>query len=147
MTILEETERIHEILGPIRFENGKYDSKVANEVAPFWFARPTGWLSNGIEILLSGNSSSPDYDSLERAVKAFKSLEKIEKEGRELIRPQLMNFQPDFVVKHYDANILWIDCQQITTIAVFNWEGLVYVRWDAMLNDANDIVDLHETTW
>ena len=147
MTILEETERIHEILGPIRFEDGKYDPKVADEVAPFWLARPMGWLSDGIELLLSGNSSGPDHDSLERAAKAFKSLEKIEEEGRELIRPQLMNLPPDFDVTHYDANTLWIDCQQTRTIAVFHWEGFVYIRWDATLSETNSIIDIQRVFW
>ena len=146
MTILEETERIHEILGPIRFDDGKYDPKVADEGAPFWLARPMGWLSDGIEILLSGDSSGPAHDSLERAIKAFKSLEIIEKEGRELIRPQLMNLPPDFDVTHYDANILWIDCQHTKTTVVFNWEGLAYVMWDATLDEMNNIINLQLTT-
>jgi len=142
MTILEETERIHEILGPIRFEDGKHDLEIGDESTQFWIAQPMGWLSDGVEILLSGDPSGPDDDSLERAVKVYKSLEKIEKEGRELIRPQIINLEPDINVAYSDARILWIDCQQVKTKAVFDWIGFVYMNWDAIISEANDIIDI-----
>lgn len=149
MTILNETKRMHEILGELRFDDGKGDPTIGLENgAPFWLARPMGWSSDGVEILLSGNSSGPAPDSLERAIQAFNSLEKIEQEGRESIRPIIMNAPtPARDVNDYEANLLWIDCQQTKTIVVFNWDGFTYVRWDATLNEENRIIDLQQTTW
>ncbi len=149
MAILKETEIIYEVLGPIRFENGKANPKLRiNDIESFWIARPMGWTTDGVEIYISGDSSGPAPDSLNRAVRAFNSIEKIEQEGRALIRPIIMNApSPDHDFNHYEANLLWIDCQQTKTIAVFNWDGFTYVKWDATLNETYSIIDLQETTW
>jgi len=149
MMILKETERHHDILGPIRFDDGKDNHKAGlYDYAPFWVARPMGWMSDGIELLISGDPSGPTSDSLSRAIHVFNSLEKIEREGRDLIRPKIIKgASPDHDVTHFEANRLWIDCQQINTIVVFHWDGYTYVRWDATLNETNNIIDLQEKTW
>src|SRR5258706_10513194 len=118
MTIIEETERHHDVLGPIRFDDGKGDHHIeVQDYAPHWVARPMGWMSDGVELLISGDSSGPVVDSLDRAIRVFDFLDKIEREGRDLIRPKIMN----------DVNLLWIDCQKAKTIAVFNCENLPYL--------------------
>ncbi len=146
MVIIRETEQIHNVLGPIYFDNGKMPIKTRSEdYEPYWVARPMGWSADGVEILLAGDSSGPTSDSLERAVHVFKFLEKIEKEGRDLIRPRIVNaLSTDFPVKHHEADLRWIDCQQTKTTVGFHWEGYAYVSWDASLNDTNDVVDLQE---
>ena len=51
MTIINETKRIHEVLGEIRFDDGKGDSKIGTpDEVSFWLARPMGWSSDGIEV-------------------------------------------------------------------------------------------------
>jgi hypothetical protein len=149
MAIRDETERIHEVLGPIRFDDGKGDPKFGTQDgSQCWLARPMGWLSHGVEIELSGDSSGPTVESLNRAIQAFNSVEKIEKEGRDLIRPIILNTPsaaPD--VSDYEAELLWIDCKQIRATVVFAWAGSPYVKWTATLNAANDLIDLEETFW
>jgi len=146
MMILKETEQIHDVLGPMYFDNGKGDPKIGyKDYEPFWVVRPMGWAAYGVEILLSGDSSGPSSDSLDRAVRVFKSLEKIEKEGRDLIRPKIVNApSTDFNVTHYEADLYWIDCQQTKIMVGFIWEGYAYVSWQASLSETNDIVDLQE---
>jgi hypothetical protein len=105
MVLLNETRRIHEVLGEICFDDGKGDPKIGTEDgAPFWLARPMGWSANGVEILLSGDSLNPASTSLERAIQVFKSLDRIEKEGRELIRPMILGASSQGIdVTHYEA--------------------------------------------
>jgi hypothetical protein len=147
MVILKETERIHEILGPIRYEDGKGDPSLGIEdCEPFWLARPGGWESEVVEILLSGDSSSPAQSSLDRAVQVYTSLEKIDKAGRDLIRPIILNApSADPSATDYEAYLSWIDCQQANTTVIFVWIGFPYVNWIATLNEKNDIIDLRET--
>ena len=145
--MLKETERIHEILGPIRYEDGKGNPALGTEdCVPFWLARPGGWSSEIVEILLSGDSSGPSQGSLRRAVQVYNSLEKIVKEGRDLIRPMILN-EPsaDPSATDYEAYLSWIDCQQENTTVIFVWIGFPYVKWIATLNEKNDIINLQET--
>src|SRR5215216_5992408 len=130
MAIRSETKRMYEVIGEIRFDDGKGDPIVGmKDGIPFWLARPMGWSDTGVDILLSGDLLTPDSDSVERAVQVFQSLDKIEKEGRDLIRPKIMSASSQGIdVTHYEAALLWIDCQQRDTIVVFNWEGFPYVR-------------------
>ena len=146
MVILKETERTHEILGPIRYENGKGEPVLGTEnCEPFWLARPGGWLSEVVEILLLGDSSGPAQGSLHRAVQVYKSLEKIDKEGRDLIRPLILNVpSANSSATDYEAYLSWIDCQQENTTVIFLWIGFPYVKWIATLNEKNDIIDLQE---
>ncbi len=148
MTILKETEQLHNILGPIRFDNGKGDHKIGlHDYAPYWVARPMGWMSEEVELLISGDSSGPSPDSLDRAIHAFNSHEKIKKEGRDLIRLKIINeTSPDNDITHFEADLLWIDCQQTKTIAVFKWDGYTYIKWEATLNETDDIINLQEQT-
>lgn len=149
MTIINETKLVHEILGEICFDDGIGDSRIGiQDRTPFWLARPMGWLSDGVEILLSGDFLQPATDSLGRAIQVFKSLGNIEKEGQDLIHPIIMNTSsPERHATQDKAILSWIGCQQENSIAVFTWDGLPYVRWDATLNEENRIVELQQTTW
>lgn len=146
MVILKETERIHDVLGPIYFDNGMGDPIIKfKDYEPFWVGRPKGWSAYGVEILLSGDISGPRSDSLDRAVQVFRSLDKIEKERRDLIRPKILNApSTDFDVTHYEVDLLWIDCQQIKVTVGFKWEGYAYISWQATLNETNKITGLQE---
>jgi hypothetical protein len=146
MTILKETEQIHDVLGPVYFDNGTGIPKIRLEdYEPFWVGRPKGWSAYGVEILLSGDISGPAPDSLDRAVQVFRSFDNIEKEGRDLIRPKIVNTpSTDFDVTHYEADLLWIDCRQINITVGFRWEGYAYISWQATLNEINSITDLQE---
>ena len=149
MTILNETKRVHEVLGEIRFDNGVGDSKIGtSDRNPFWLARPFGWDSDNIEILISGDLFNPSLDSLERAVQIFRHLDKVEKEGKDLLRPIIMKAtSQESNALHYEAALLWIDCQERNSMVVFNCRELPYIKWNLTLSENNEIIDFQETNW
>ena len=149
MTILNETKWVHEVLGEIRFDNGVGNSIIGtSDRNPFWLARPFGWDSDNIEILISGDLFNPSLDSLEKAIHIFNHLDKVEQEGKELLRPIIMKAtSQESTGLHYEATLLWIDCQERNSMVVFNCRELPYIKWNLTLSENNEIIDFQETNW
>jgi hypothetical protein len=102
----------------------------------------------GLELYLAGDESGPNDESLARAVRAFAAVAQIEKQGRDLIRPRLLDGpRPGLDDSDCEVDLEWIDCQRPESVAVFTWIGDVYMLWLATLNENCEIVGLEMTNW
>ncbi|MEM7346880.1 MAG: hypothetical protein AAF485_21790 [Chloroflexota bacterium] len=136
MPILPETEQLHPVLGPIRFDDGKPlpNDKASKQTATQWVARPHGWYNDTIEFYLDGDEKNPTQASLQRAVKVFGLIETITEQAKALL-------------PGVDIELSWVDCQSDIVEVVFFEDVYIYALRRGILDKNYELQELSVGTW
>ena len=133
MPIRAETEILHDILGPIRFDDG---ASLPHMDSPSWegqwVARPEEG-STDLEYYLAGGPEGPDPSSVERAVKASAFLDQIESQARE--------------ISGLELDLAWIDCTAEVTTVALTYDPEVSSLWEGPLDDGLRLLSLTDRPW
>lgn len=137
MAINADTEIMHELLGPIRYDDGQPLDRLngySKSTTPMWVARPHGWDGDLEFYLACGDGNSPNSTSLRRAVTLFTDYGRILEIARQMTSQK--------------TNISWFDCTATaTTIALTDPDDDAYIRWMAVLDIDGNPIEITEGAW
>lgn len=133
MVIIPETEIGHDVLGPIRYDDGKPPENHAGKPsAAMWVARPNGW-ENDLEIHIACGLDSPDSNSIKKAVQVLSAQVSICRQARD--------------ESNQDVEIAWFDCTCSQVSVAFTDARDVYILWLATLDNGSKVLDMIEGKW